>query len=82
MAGSRAAVSVSAGSAWAVSECAGKTGHLYNIGRTLGDNNGASWQNMTGAMAWQRIGADSWASSMFFLTLVIGLDVVGPNVGP
>ena len=33
-------------------------------------------------MAWQRIGADSWASSMVLLMLVVSLDEVRPHVEP
>ena len=41
MAGSEAAVSISAGAAWVVSAQAGKVGHLSPLGRTLGKNAGA-----------------------------------------
>ena len=33
-------------------------------------------------MAWQRIGAASWASSMVSLMLVVGLVVLWPHAGP
>ena len=40
--GSGEAVSVSAWSAWAVSELSGKAGHYAPVVRTLGENAGAS----------------------------------------
>ena len=42
MAGSRAAVSVIAGAAWAVSARADKAGNSSTLGRTLGENAGES----------------------------------------
>ena len=46
-AGSGAEVSVSAGGVWAVSACAGSSGHSSPLGRTLDDNAGASWWKKT-----------------------------------
>ena len=51
VAGLGAAVSVSAGDAWVVSARAGKSGHLSSLGRTLGENAGASGQKTTNLMA-------------------------------
>ena len=42
VAGSGAAVSVSAGAEWAVSARTGKAGHLSHLRRTLGEKSGAS----------------------------------------
>ena len=50
-AGSGVAVSVRAGAAWAVSARAGRSGHSSPLGRTLGDNAGASWRKTTGGVA-------------------------------
>ena len=43
VAGSGAAVSVSAGGAWALLARAGKAGHSSPLGRTLVEKSGASW---------------------------------------
>ena len=71
------AVSVSAWSAWAILAQAGKAGHSSLPVGTLGENSGASGRNMNGRMDWQRIRADSWASSIFRFTLVMSLKSVG-----
>ena len=70
------------GAAWAVSVRAGREDHLSTIERTLSENARASWQKMTRLMAWQRIGAASWDSSIALLTLVVSLGAVRPHVGP
>ena len=65
---------VSAGSAWAVLARAGRTGHSSLLGRTLSENDGASWRKTTRQIAWKMIGADSWDSLMVSLALVGSLD--------
>ena len=42
VAGLGSAVLVSTGAAWAVLARAGRAGHLYPLGRTLGENTGVS----------------------------------------
>ena len=61
---------------------AGKAGHLACLVRTLGENASASGKKKTGVMAWQRLGADYWSSSMVWPTLVVILGEVGSCVGP
>ena len=57
---------------WEVSERASKTGHSDPLVRTLGENVGASCQNMTGEMGWKRVGAyyrvgrEPWFSRVSF----------------
>ena len=80
--GSGVAVSVSAGAALAVVARAGKSVHSYTLRSTLDENAGTSGWKMTRSMAWQRVGAASWASWMVSLTLVVSLCAVGARVGP
>ena len=73
------------GSTWValeVSARAGKSGKLAPLVRTLGENVGLSGRKTAGGMARQSVGADSWASSMFCITLVMGLGAVGALIGP
>ena len=82
MAGSGAAVLVSAGDVWSVSARAGKAGHSDPLMKMMGENTSASGQKTTGEMAWQRVRAASWASSIVWLTLVVSLGAVGARFGP
>ena len=77
-----AEVSVSTGAEWEVSARAVMVGHLSPLGRTLVENAGVSGRKTNRAMAWQRIGAESWDSLMVSLTLVVILGTVELRVGP
>ena len=79
---SGAAVSVSSWAAWAVSALADKSGHSSLSVRALGENSGIYGWKTTGGMAWQRIGAASWASLVFSFTLDVSLKAVGDCVFP
>ena len=72
---------MSVGAVWEVSAHAGRAGQSYLLGGTLGENSSASWRKTNVGMAYQRVGAASWASSMFSLTLVVNLCAVGACVG-
>ena len=61
---------------------AGKSVQLAPLVSILGDIAGASGCKTTRGVSWQRIGAASWASQMFWLTLVVILGAVGYRVGP
>ena len=49
---------------------------------TLSENSGAYGWNTIRGMSWQRVGAASWDSSVFWLTLVVSLGAVGARIGP
>ena len=72
---------MSSGAARTGSARAGRAGHLSPLGRTLGENDGASRWKKTDGMARQRAEVASWASTMFLLTLVVSVGAVGARVG-